>query len=139
MGRTFNRAVAVALIAAMFPFAASASPKPVNPETIHRKVVERGTGKWVCVDMKNGTTVVGRIASIQEQTFGIQLDNYPEPTMIPYADVQRVRAAGPSGKVLAITIGAGVAGTVAVALIAQHNLNNLKNNQPTMPPFPAVR
>jgi hypothetical protein len=136
MGRILSRTVAVALIAAMLPFVASASPKPVNPETIHRKIVERGTGKWVCVDMKNGTAVVGRIASIGEQSFGIQLDNYPEPTMIPYADVERVRAAGASGKVLAITLGAGIAGTIAVALIAQHEMNNFKNNQPTLPPLP---
>ena len=139
MGPTSNRVIAVALIAAMFPFAASASPKPVNPETIHRKIVERGAGKWTCIDMKNGTAVVGRIAAIYEESFDMQLDNYPEVTTIAYADVVRVRNIGLGEKGLAITIGAGVAGTVAVALIAQHNMNNLKNNQPTLPPFPAVR
>ena len=53
--RRFDRISAVALIAAMLPFTAGAAPKTVNPETIHRKIVERGTGRWICVDLKNGT------------------------------------------------------------------------------------
>jgi hypothetical protein len=140
--KAFVRVVAVALIAALFPFAANASPKTVNPETIHRKIVERGTGRWACIDMKNGTAVVGRIAAIYEESFDIQLDNYPEATTLAYADVQRVRNVGLSGKGLAIMIGAGAAGMVAVAVVAEHNMNNLKNNQPTLPTlpgFPAVR
>ena len=139
LGSTFDRVIAIALIAALIPCAASASPKPVNPETIHRKIVERGPGNWTCVEMKNGTAVVGRIAAIYEESFDIQLDNYPEATTIAYQDVQRVRNVGLNGKGLAIVLGLGVAGTVATALIAAHEMNNFKNNQPPIPPFPAVR
>lgn len=136
--KAFDRVVAIALIAAMLPFAASASPKPVNPETIHRKIVERGTGRWVCIDMKNGTAVVGRIAAIYEESFDIQLDNYPEATTLAYADVQRVRNVGLGTKGTAIMIGVGVGGAVALGLIAQHEMNNLKNNQPTLPTLPGL-
>jgi len=137
--RILYRISAVALVAAMLPFTASAAPKAVNPETIHRKIVERGTGRWLCVDMKNGTAVVGRIASLGEQSFALQLDNYPEATNIAYADVERVRSVGIGGKGLAVLIGAGVAGSVAVALIAQHEMNSFKHSEPPMPTLPAMR
>ena len=137
--RTLYRISAFALIAAMLPFTASAAPKVVNPETIHRKIVERGTGRWLCVDMKNGTAVVGRIASLGEQSFALQLDNYPEATNIAYADVERVRGVGIGGKGVAVLIGAGVAGSVAVALFAQHEMNSFKNSEPPMPTLPAMR
>jgi len=130
------RATAVALIWALLMPAANAAPKTVNPETIHREIVQRGASKWICVDLKNGTALVGRIASIDEQSFGMQLDNYPDVTTIAYADVRRVRSVGMGGKGLAIVIGAGVAGTVAAALIASHEMNNFKNNQPTLPTLP---
>jgi len=109
-----------------------------NCETIHRQIVQRGAGKWICVDLKNGTALVGRIASLEEQSFGMQLDNYPDVTEIAYADVQRVRTVGIGGKGFAIALGAGIAGTVAVALIANHEMNNFKNNQPTLPTLPTL-
>jgi hypothetical protein len=134
-----NRTVAVALIAAMFSLAAGASPKQVNPETIHRKILERGTGKWVCVDMKNGTAVLGRIAAIHEQSFDMQLDNYPDVTTIAYADVERIRRVGLGRKGTVIMIGAGVGGAIAIGLIAQHEMNNIKMSQPALPTTPGVR
>ena len=76
------RATAVALISALLMPAANAAPKAVNPEPIHREIVQRGAGKWICVDLKNGTALVGRIASLEEQSFGMQLDNYPDVTTI---------------------------------------------------------
>jgi hypothetical protein len=130
------RATAVALICALWMPAANAAPKTVNPETIHREIVQRGASKWICVDLKNGTALVGRIASLDEQSFGMQLDNYPDVTTIAYADVLRVRSVGIGGKGLAIAIGAGIGGSVAIALIANHEMNNLKNNQPTLPALP---
>jgi hypothetical protein len=92
--------------------------------------------------MKNGTAVVGRIAAIYEESFDIQLDNYPQATTLAYADVQRVRNVGLGAKGTAIMIGAGVGGAIALGLVAQHEMNNMKNNQPTLPTlpaFPAVR
>lgn len=133
------RATSVALICALAAPAATARPRNVNPETIHREVVQRGAGKWVCVDLKNGTAVVGRIAAIDEQWFGMQLDNYPDVTTIAYADVQRVHTVGISGKRFAFTLGAGVAGTVAAALIANHEMNSFKNSQPTLTTLTALR
>jgi hypothetical protein len=69
----------------------------------------------------------------------LQLNNYPETTEIAYADVERLRNVGLGGKGMAVLIGAGVAGSVAVALVAQHEMNNFKNNQPPMPTLPGVR
>lgn len=130
--------VAIALIYAVAAPAAHAGPASVNPETIHRKIVQRGTGKWVSIDLTNGTAVVGRIASLEEQSFGLQLDNYPEVTTIAYSNVLRVRSVGIGGKGLAIAIGAGVAGSVAIAVIATHEMNTFKNNQPTIPTLPTL-
>lgn len=137
-GRAVNRSLAVALIASMLPFAASASPKPVNPETIHRKVVQRGEGKWVRVEMKNGTEIVGRIASLEEQAFGVQPENYAEPAMIAYADVRHVKNAVPKGKMLALAFGVAGAGAATMMLVAQHQMNAMMAGQPTAP-GPAAR
>jgi hypothetical protein len=82
-------ATAVALIVVLTS-AANAAPKNVDPATIQRKVVERGAGRSICADIPNGTAVVGRIASISELSFGMQLDNDPDVTTISYADVPRV-------------------------------------------------
>jgi hypothetical protein len=128
------RGIALALICALsMSSALMAAPKPVNPETVHRQIVQRGAGKWVCVDMKNCTALVGRITSVDEQYFGMQLNNYPEVTTIPYTDVLRVRNIGLGGKGTAILIAAGVGGSVILAVVAHNAMNNLKNNPPVLP------
>ena len=132
LGRTVSRCLAVTLIASLLPIVGSAQPKSVNPETIHRKVVERGTGNWIRVDTKNGTTIVGRITSMGEQSFGIELEKYLEPTVIAYSDVQRVGKAGSKGRKLALSLGIGAAGTVAMALVAQSQMSSMNSSQPTV-------
>jgi len=129
------KGIAVALVCSLLGSSA-AYAKPVNPETIHRKIVQRGIGSWVCVEESNGVLLIGRITSIDEQSFGMQLDNYPEITTIPYTDVVKLRNAGISSKSMAIWAAAGVGSVVAFALIAHHEMNNFKNNEPTLPPMP---
>lgn len=144
MNRCFHalaKGIAVALVFSLLASSA-AYAKPVNPETIHRKIVERGVGNWVCVEESNGVLLVGRIANVDEQTFGMQLDNYPEITTIPYTAVVKLRSVGLSGKAAGIWIAAGIGSVVAFAVIAHHEMNNFKNNEPTlppMPPYPGVR
>jgi hypothetical protein len=133
--RALAKGIAVALVCSLLGSSA-AYAKPVNPETIHRKIVQRGIGNWVCVEQSNGVLLVGRITNIDEQTFGMQLDNYPDITTIAYTDVVKLRSAGLSGKGMAIWIAAGAGSVVAVALIAHHEMNDFKNNEPTLPPMP---
>lgn len=130
------KCVALLLITALAaPSVAFARPKAQNPETIHRKIVERGIGNWVCIEESNGVLLVGRITTIEEQAFGMQLENYPDITMIRYADVVRLRNLTASGKVMGIWIGASVAVFVAGALIMHHEF---EKNKPTLPPNPTV-
>jgi hypothetical protein len=129
------RGVAIALVCALLaPCAAIA--KPVNPETIHRKIVQRGIGNWLCVEDDKGLLLIGRITNIDEQSFGMQLDNYPDITTIPYVDVVKLHNYGFTNKGFLIWTAAGVGGVVAFALIAHHEMNNFKNNEPTLPPMP---
>lgn len=137
MKRLFDstlRSTALALsLSLLAPSLTYASPKPVNPETIHDKIVKKGIGGWVCVEEANGIVLLGRITTIEEQAFGLQLQNYPEITVVKYADVVRLRNAGPSGKTVAILAGAA-AGVAIVTAVLMHNA--FENNKPTLPSEP---
>lgn len=138
------KGVAVVLVCSLLGSSA-AYAKPVNPETIHRKIVQRGIGSWVCVEEANGILLVGRITNVDEQSFGMQLDNYPEITTVRYDQVVKLHNYGWSNKAMIWWTVAGVGGVAAFALIAHHEMNNFKNNEPTlptnppMPGFPAVK
>jgi hypothetical protein len=133
---TLVKTIALVLISALStPSIAVARPKPQNPETIHRKIVQRGIGNWVCVEEANGILLTGRVTTIEEQAFGMQLENYPDITMIPYADVVRLRSLSSSGKTMGIWIGASVGAFVAIALIMHHEF---EKNKPTLPQNPTV-
>lgn len=91
-----------------------AAPKTDNPLAVHKKILRLGVGHWVWVDEANGLRLVGRITGIANQSFGMQLNNYPAITDVRYADVVRVRGADLTSK-KAIALFAATAG-VAVAL-----------------------
>ena len=109
------------------------APKKINPETIHDKIVKRGIGNWVCVEMNDGVLLTGRVANIDLQAFGLQVDNYGNVRMVPYADVVRLRNMTLSGKGMAWLIGGSVAATVAIALVAHHQFEQNKATLPTTP------
>jgi hypothetical protein len=133
---TLLKTVALVLISALAaPSVAFARPKPTNPETIHRKIVERGIGNWVCVEEANGLLLVGRVTTVDEQAFGMQLENYPDITMIRYADVVRLRNLSSSGKTMGIWIAVSAGVFVAVALVMHHEF---EKNKPTLPTNPTV-
>jgi hypothetical protein len=137
MKRIFDvlmRCVALLLVCALLaPPPAFAAPKKTNPETIHDKIVKRGIGNWVCVEMNDGVLLTGRVSQIDLQQFGLQVDSYGNVRMVPYADVVRLRNMTLSGKGMAWVIVAGVGGTVAFALIAHHEF---EKNKPTLPTTP---
>lgn len=131
------RSVAVALIwTLLMPSLVFASPKHVNPETIHYKIVKKGVGAWVCIEEANGILLVGRITTVQEQEFGMQLQNYPEVTMIKYADVVRLRNIGFSGKGVAILVGVTAGAAVLTGVLMHNAYENSKPKFPTQPPTP---
>lgn len=122
------------VLAVMMPAASYAGPKNKAPLTIQDQVVKLGVGRWVCVDEKNGLALVGRITGIGDQSFGIQLHNYPEITDVAYAEVVRVRGAGVTAKGVLIITGVFVGAAVATGLIMHHEY---EANKPTLPPSPA--
>jgi len=136
--QTFLKIVALTLICALSaPSVAFARPKPQNPETIHRKIVQRGIGNWVCVEEANGILLTGRVTTIEEQAFGMQLENYPDITMIRYTDVVRLRNLSSSGKAAAIWTAASVGAFVVIALVMHHEFEKNKPTLPTNPTMPA--
>lgn len=133
--KRLKRSIASLLIClAIMPAIGYAAPKAKNPATIQDKIVKLGVGRWVCVDETNGLTLVGRITGIGDQSFGMQLHNYPEITDVRYADVVRVRNVGVTGKGALIMIGSFVGAGVAGGLILHHEYEVHKNDVP--PGFP---
>ena len=82
------------------------------------------------MDETNGITLVGKITGIGDQSFGMQLHNYPEITDVRYAEVVRVRGVGLTGKGAFALIGATVGSAVAAGLIMHHEF---EANKPTLP------
>ena len=81
--RTFSRGMAMllmcALVAASAPFAEA---KPLTQEKVHERILKRGIGNWVGVELQNGTAFAGRIVSADDESFGLQLHNDPAITPV---------------------------------------------------------
>jgi len=130
------KSLAVVLIFALgTPPIAFASPKPRSPQEIHAKILKRGLVNWVCIEEANGLLLVGRITNIDVVSFGMQLENYPEVTMVNYADVVRLRNAGLSAKGAVILIGVTVGAAIATGLIMHHAY---EQNKLSLPPNPGT-
>lgn len=124
----------------LMPAAANASPKPLTADAVHKRILKRGLGNWVGVQLDTGVALVGRIIRIDEQTFTLQLHNDPQTTPVPYSAVVDIQT-GPSRGAMWAIIGGGVGGMVAIALIAHHEMSNQPKlptlpSQPTQPVFP---
>jgi len=132
--RTFSRSIAMVLVCALLALSAPvASAKSLTPITVHQRILKRGIGNWVGVELLNGTAFVGRIVSINEQSFGLQLHNDPAITPVRYSDVINLHTGVSNGAFWGI-LAAGIGGTVAFALIAHHEF---ESNKPTLPTQPA--
>jgi hypothetical protein len=108
-----------------------ADAKPLTADTVHARILKRGMGNWVDVELQNGTAFVGRIVSVDEQSFGLQLHNDPAITPVKYSEVVDLHTGISHGAFFAITA-VGVGGMIVMALIAHHELSK----QPTFPTFP---
>jgi hypothetical protein len=109
--------------------------KPLTPETVHARILKRGVGYWVGVQLQNGVEISGRVISIDQQSFGMQLYNDPEITTVLYADVIDLRM-GITRKGFWIMTAAGFAAVAAMAAVSIHEMNKNKLQMPTMPTQP---
>jgi len=119
------------------PQQALAAPKPLNPITVHDRVVKRGLNQWVAVEENNGVVLAGRILAINPDTFTLQLPNDPEPVTIAYADVIRIESGPSRGFWLWTGVGLGAAAGFAIwGVVHMHNFeqeHQLPNPQPVVP------
>jgi hypothetical protein len=127
----------ISMVALLMPSPASASPKIMSPDMVREKIVKRGVSNWVCVEEKSGLALVGRITSVDRESFGLQLHNYPEITTVAYADVIGLRF-GLSGKAMGLIIGAGVGSAIVFGVVAHHEFEANKPQLPSLPTNPAL-
>jgi hypothetical protein len=130
--RVTSLVLAGALLA---PSVASATPKPLDPATVHARIVKRGVGSWVCVQEANGIALVGRIVNIGDDSVGLQLANYPDITPVLYTDIVGLRF-GISRKTLWTIAAIGFGAVAAMAAVGIHEVNA---NKPPPLPSPAIR
>ncbi len=118
------------------PGMAYAKPKPLDPGTVHVKVLKRGVGNFIALEEGNRIQLFGRILAIGDRSFTLQLHNDPETTEVLYSDVEYLRT-GLTGGEKAFLFGglAAVAGGAAYGFVRIHNLEN----KPLEPPALVVR
>ena len=137
--RTISRSTAlllVCLLAGMSPVTAWA--KQLTPQVVHARILKRGVGNWVGVELLNGTAFVGRIVSVDDDQFGMQLHNDPAVTQVHYADVLNLHTGISNGAFWGVMI-AGIGGTAAFAAVGIHMVHEHEQTpfptQPAMPVF----
>ena len=59
MTRSFSRCLAMLLVGSLLAVSAPfAEAKPLTPETVHSRILKRGLGNWVGVELPSGTAIV---------------------------------------------------------------------------------
>jgi small nuclear ribonucleoprotein (snRNP)-like protein len=114
---------------------AKTSRKPLTPEVVHARILKRGMGYWVGVQLENGVAFSGRIVSVDENSFGLQLYGDPDVTPVAYDDVVYLETGTPPAAFWAIA-GAMIATGVVVPLVMVHEMNQNKLQMPTLPNQP---
>jgi hypothetical protein len=117
------------------PTSALASPKPLTPTQVHARILKRGIGNWVGVEVMSGAAFGGRIVSIDDQSFGLQLYDDPAITPVFYHDVVSLHMGLTQRGFWTITA-VGAAGAVVFALVAHHEFESFKNSEPVLPTQP---
>jgi hypothetical protein len=138
LSRTYARCVGILLVCALLaPSTAFAAPRGLTPEKVHARILKRGLGNWVGVEVTSGAAFAGRIVNIDDAMFGLQLHNDPYITQVPYSDVIDLHTGVSTGGFWAITA-IGVGGIVALALVAHHEMSQMPKlpTLPNQPPIP---
>lgn len=134
LSRCLAMLLACALVAAAAPVAGA---RQLTQDKTHARIVKQGMGNLVGVELANGTAFWGRIVSIDDQSFGLQLHNDPAITPVLYSDVVRLHT-GISHRAFWVITAAGIGGIVALALVAHHEMSKMPTlpTQPNQPLFP---
>jgi small nuclear ribonucleoprotein (snRNP)-like protein len=111
--------------------------KPMTPEAVHARLLKRGLGNWVAVQLENGIEFSGRLISIDDNSFGLQLYGDPEVTPVAYGDVVYLQTGTPTAAFWVFT-GVMVAAGVVVPLVMVHEMSNNKLQMPTLPAQPVT-
>jgi hypothetical protein len=124
----------VAICLLLVPNLSKAEPKPLDPGTVHVRVIKRGVNNWIALQEQDGVQLFGRIIAIGDRSFTLQLHNDPETTEVSYIDVAYLRTGFTAGqKVLMIGGIAAVTGFAAYGFIHIHNLADKPLAPPTIP------
>jgi hypothetical protein len=136
-GKLYHAVAMLVICALLAPSIASAERKPLDPGTVHVRIMKRGVNNWIALQENNGVQLFGRIIAINDQSFTLQLHNDPQTTEILYTDVVDLRTGGfTKGQTIFMIAGIGaVAGLGIWGFIHVHNLQN----KPLEPPIPALR
>lgn len=134
--RCYSRLIALLLVCALVAVSAPvAEARQITPDKVHERILKRGLGNWVGVELDNGTAIVGRIVAIDEQSFGLQLHNDPAITTLRYANVAELHTGASRGGFWTFAIvgfvAVGVATTVGFYEVHKHD------QMPTLPSQPA--
>jgi hypothetical protein len=137
IARRFSPAIAaLSITAVLTPTLANASPKPLDPGTVHVRVLKRGIGNFIALQQQDGIQLFGRILAIGDQSFTLQLHNDPQTTEVFYTDVAYFRT-GFSGGQKALLFG-GLAATAGFGIWGFVHIHNLENKPLQPPPTPAL-
>lgn len=133
--RSLSRLIAMLLVCALMAATAPvAEARPLSAEKVHTRIASRGLGNWVGVELQNGTAFVGRIVSIDRDSFGLQLHNDPEVTPIRYSNVVCLHTGLSRGGFWAVTL-AGIGGAVAMTAVG-FSMMHKEQQLPTLPTLP---
>jgi hypothetical protein len=124
--KQLQKSVSLALLTALLtPAFANATPKPLDPGTVHVKVLKRGVGRWIAIQENNGVQIFGRIIAIGDQSVTLQLHNDPKTTEVLYTDVEYLQTGFTTGQKVFMVAGfASVAGLAAYGFVHIHNLED---------------
>lgn len=118
------------------PTIALANPKPLDPGTVHVKILKCGIGNYIAIQEFNGVQIWGRILDIGDHSVILQLHNDPQTTEVFYTDIAYLRTGFTTGQKIFAVVGIGaVAATSIYGFVHLHNLEN----KPLVPPTPALR
>ena len=133
---TFSRCIAMLLMCAMVTASVPAyAGKPLTPEKVHERILKRGIGNWVGVELQNGTAFAGRIVSADEESFGLQLHNDPAITPVRYSDVVNLHMGLSNGAFVGLMV-AGIAGVATMAAVGFYEVHK-HSTMPTLPAEPS--
>ena len=134
--KLYRLTASLVISAILTPTITLANPKPLDPGTVHVKILKRRVGNFIAIQEVNGVQIWGRILDIGDHSVILQLHNDPQTTEVFYTDIAYLRTGFTTGQKIFMFAGIGaVAGSAIYGFVHIHNLEN----KPLTPPTPAVR